>query len=44
MGMWVEKLGGKVASCCVVIDLPDLKGREKLKDYDLFNLVEFAGE
>lgn len=40
----VEKLGGKVFSCALVIDLPDLKGREKLVDYDIFNLVEFEGE
>lgn len=40
----VEKLGGKVASCAFVIDLPDLKGREKLKGYNVFHLVEFEGE
>ncbi len=39
----VEKLGGKVAGAAFVIDLPELKGREKLKKYDLFNLVEFEG-
>ncbi len=40
----VEKLGGKVSGCAVVIELPELKGREKLKSYDVFNLVEFEGE
>ncbi len=39
----VEKLGGKVSSCACVINLPELKGKEKLSGYDLFNLVEFEG-
>lgn len=40
----VEKLSGKVAGLGVVINLPELKGREKLSDYLVFNLVEFEGE
>lgn len=40
----VEKLGGKVAGVGFVIDLPELKGREKLINYPIFNLVEFEGE
>jgi len=40
----VEKLGGKVKEIAFVIDLPELKGKEKLKEYRLFNLVEFEGE
>ena len=36
----VEKLKGKVEGFAFVIDLPELKGKEKLKDYDVFNLVE----
>lgn len=40
----VEKLGAVVSGCAVVIDLPDLKGRDKLIGYDIFSLVEFAGE
>ncbi|MFH1828566.1 MAG: adenine phosphoribosyltransferase [Nanoarchaeota archaeon] len=40
----VEKLNGNVAGVAFVIDLPDLKGREKLLSYDVFNLVEFEGE
>ena len=40
----VEKVGGKVANIGVVIDLPDLKGAEKLAGYDLFKLVEFEGD
>lgn len=27
-----------------VIDLPELKGREKLKNYDIFHLMDFEGE
>jgi adenine phosphoribosyltransferase len=40
----IEKCGGKVAGCAFIINLPDLKGMEKLKDYDTFHLVEFEGE
>ena len=39
----VEKLGGRVAGIAYVIDLPELKGKEKLKDYNVFNLIEFEG-
>lgn len=40
----VEKLGGIICSCAVVIELPNLKGREVLQNYDLFSLVRFEGE
>ncbi|MBN2052375.1 adenine phosphoribosyltransferase [Candidatus Woesearchaeota archaeon] len=40
----VEKLGGKVLECCFVVELPELKGRQKIKGYPIFNLVEFEGE
>ncbi len=40
----VEKLGGKVAECAFVIELPDLHGREKLKGYNIFSLIQFEGE
>lgn len=40
----VEKLGGKVHECAFVIELPDLKGREKLKNYNMFSLIQFEGE
>jgi adenine phosphoribosyltransferase len=40
----VEKCGGTVVGCAFVIELTDLHGREKLKGYDLFTLVEFEGE
>jgi len=40
----VEKLGGKVVELAFVIELPELKGREKLKDYEIYSMVEFEGE
>lgn len=40
----VEKLGGKVAGILVLIELSFLKGREKLKDYDLFSLIKYDQE
>ena len=40
----VEKAGGIVVECAFIVDLPDLKGREKLKNYPVFALVEFEGE
>ncbi|MEK6946062.1 MAG: adenine phosphoribosyltransferase [Nanoarchaeota archaeon] len=42
----IEKLGGQVVECAVIIELPDLHGREKIetKGYKLFSLVQFGGE
>src|SRR3989338_8316785 len=42
----IEKLGGKVVECAVIIELPDLHGREKVeaKGHKLFSLVDFEGE
>ena len=40
----VEKLGGKVVECAFLVELPDLKGREQMKGYNIFTLVEFEGE
>jgi adenine phosphoribosyltransferase len=40
----VEKCGGIVVGCAFVIELPDLKGREKLKGYDVYSLVQFEGD
>jgi len=40
----VEKLGGKVEEIAYLIDLPELKGKEKLGNYNVFNLIEFEGE
>ncbi len=35
-----------VVECAVIIELPDLHGREKIetKGYKLFSLVQFEGE
>ena len=40
----VEKLDVEVSSLFFVIELPDLKGREVLKSYNIESLVEFSGE
>ncbi len=40
----VEMIGGVVAGCLFVVELPDLKGREKLKDYNVVSLVKFEGK
>jgi len=40
----VEKLGGKVAGILVLIELSFLKGREKLRGYDLYSLVKYDKE
>lgn len=36
----VERLGGKVVGICFFIELSDLHGRDELKGYDVFSLVE----
>ncbi len=40
----VKKLNGTVAGTAFVVNLPDLRGAEKLKEYDVFYLVEFSGK
>lgn len=40
----IEKAGGVVIECAFVIDLPELKGKEKLAPHKVFALVEFDGE
>ncbi len=40
----VEKLGGDVFECSFVLELPDLKGREKLGNRKAFSIIEFEGE
>jgi adenine phosphoribosyltransferase len=40
----VELFGAEVVECAVLIELIDLKGREKLANYDVFSLIEFEGE
>ena len=40
----VSKLGGTVVECAFVIELPFLKGREKLKPYSVYSLVQYESE
>ena len=40
----VEQLGGEIIECAFVVELPDLKGRERIKGYNVFALTEFEGE
>ena len=40
----VKKLGGDILECGFVVELPDLKGREKIKDQKVFAMCEFEGE
>ncbi len=37
----VEELGGKIAGVCFLIELASLKGRDKLKGYDIFSLIKY---
>lgn len=37
----VEKLGGEVVGCAFLIELEDLKGREKIGDYNIFTLLKY---
>ena len=38
----VEKLGGEVVGLAFLIELTDLKGREKISEYDIFTLMEYT--
>ena len=40
----IEKLNGIVTECCFTMELPELKGREKLSKYPVFSLIKFEGE
>lgn len=40
----VEKLGGEIIECAFVVELPDLKGRVKVGERNIFSIVEFEGE
>lgn len=44
MAKLIERLGGKVVKVCCLIELPELKGRENLKDYDVVSIMKFDGE
>ena len=40
----VKELGGEVLECAFVVELPDLKGREKIPEEKVFALCSFEGE
>jgi len=42
----IQRLGGVVMGCAFVIDLPDLKGSQRLRDFgmDVMTLCEFEGD
>ena len=40
----VEQVGCTVAGLAFLVDLPDLKGRERLEEYPIVSLVSFEGE
>lgn len=40
----VEKLGGEVVQVLFLVELSFLKGREKLKDYNVKSLVDYTNE
>ncbi|MDR0690677.1 MAG: adenine phosphoribosyltransferase [Streptococcaceae bacterium] len=37
----IERLGGIIAGCAFLIELDDLNGREKIKNYDIKTLMHF---
>lgn len=39
----VEQLGGVVVGTAFLIELSDLHGRDKIKDYDMFTLMSYTG-
>jgi adenine phosphoribosyltransferase len=41
----IEKLGGEILETCIVIDLPDLKGSERIQklNHKVFKLIDFEG-
>ena len=40
----VERLGGKVVRICCLIDLPELGGKEKIKNYQVDTVIAFEGK
>jgi adenine phosphoribosyltransferase len=37
----IEKAGGEVAGCAFLVELAFLKGREKLRPYEVFSLIQY---
>jgi len=40
----LRKLGADILECAFIVELPDLKGRDKIKDCKIFSIAEFEGE
>ncbi len=40
----IEQLGGEVVKICFVMELAGLKGREKLKGYDIDSIIVYEGK
>lgn len=40
----IERMGGHVVECAFLIELPDLRGREKINHHRIFSLMEFEGD
>lgn len=40
----VERLGGEVVKICCLIDLPELGGKEKIKNYKVDTVIAFEGK
>ena len=40
----VESLGGSVVGVCFLLELSFLKGRDRLKGYDVFSLIDYTAE
>jgi len=38
------KLGAQIIECAFIVELPDLKGRDKIKNCKVFSITEFEGE
>lgn len=37
----IEQVGGQVAGCAFLIELKDLKGAERIANYEVFSLIEY---
>lgn len=40
----IERLGGKVVKVVFLMELEGLKGRERLKDYDVDAVIKYPGK
>ena len=38
----IDKAGGQVAGCAFLLELLFLKGRDKLRDYPIFSLIQYS--